>query len=209
MRLQGRITHWKDDKGYGFIAPVQGGEPVFVHVRSFSRADRRPLAGDAVTYESGRDEKGRPRAVAVAYVDDRRWSFRFPISPRLATVAAFVLLLSVLAMAHRLPPWVLGFYGVLSVATFVLYALDKRAAREDRDRTPETRLHLLAVLGGWPGALAAQALIRHKSSKVSFQVVFWATVALNCGAFWWLFYAPGAQGLRRLLLAVAQMPSWA
>ena len=36
MRLQGRITTWKDDKGLGFITPAGGGEPVFLHVKAFA-----------------------------------------------------------------------------------------------------------------------------------------------------------------------------
>jgi len=43
-------------------------------------------------------------------------------------------------------------------------------------------LHFLALCGGWPGALAAQHLLRHKNRKQAFQVVFWGTVALNIGA---------------------------
>ena len=50
----------------------------------------------------------------------------------------------------------------------------------------ERMLHFIAVIGGWPGALVAQRVFRHKSRKLSFRLVFWATVALNCGALTWL-----------------------
>jgi len=43
-------------------------------------------------------------------------------------------------------------------------------------------LHLLSLLGGWPGALIGQGLFRHKTSKQSFQFMFWLTVAINIGA---------------------------
>ena len=78
----------------------------------------------------------------------------------------------------------IALYFAASVITFMVYALDKSAARQGngRRRVPERTLHLLGMVGGWPGALLAQKLLRHKSRKRAFQIVFWMTVALNCGA---------------------------
>lgn len=69
--------------------------------------------------------------------------------------------------------------GFMSLATYAVYALDKSAARRKRRRVPERTLHLLALLGGWPGALLAQHYLRHKSGKTAFLLVFWLTVLLN------------------------------
>lgn len=77
-------------------------------------------------------------------------------------------------------------YAVLSAVLFVLYGIDKAAARRDRRRTPEVTLHVMAALGGWPGALLAQRVFRHKTRKQPFQAIFWATVATNCAALAWL-----------------------
>jgi uncharacterized membrane protein YsdA (DUF1294 family) len=74
----------------------------------------------------------------------------------------------------------------MSVLSFLLYMKDKHAARRNTWRTPESTLHLLDCLGGWPGGLIAQQSFRHKVSKNSFQVVFWLSVACNLGAAWWL-----------------------
>lgn len=71
-------------------------------------------------------------------------------------------------------------YLSLSAATFVVYAWDKWAARRGARRVPESTLHLLAVLGGWPGALIARQALRHKTRKRPFRTVFWLTVAINC-----------------------------
>jgi uncharacterized membrane protein YsdA (DUF1294 family) len=70
-------------------------------------------------------------------------------------------------------------YGAMSVVAFQAYLVDKRAAVRDRRRIPETTLHLLELLGGWPGALLAQRLIRHKNAKLSYQVVFWVIVMVH------------------------------
>lgn len=74
---------------------------------------------------------------------------------------------------------------VASVVAFGVYGFDKRAARDGRRRVPESTLHLLGLAGGWPGAFVAQQVFRHKTRKAGFQVVFWLTVAANCGALWW------------------------
>jgi uncharacterized membrane protein YsdA (DUF1294 family) len=81
--------------------------------------------------------------------------------------------------AGRLPFGVLGLYLGASVVAFVAYALDKSAARHGRWRTAEGTLHLLGLIGGWPGAAFAQRIFRHKSRKAEFQRVFWITVVLN------------------------------
>lgn len=71
--------------------------------------------------------------------------------------------------------------ALLSVVTYVFYALDKSAARKRGRRVPERTLHLLALLGGWPGALLAQRTLRHKTAKPRFLFVFWLTVLGHVG----------------------------
>jgi uncharacterized membrane protein YsdA (DUF1294 family) len=88
---------------------------------------------------------------------------------------------------------VLSAYALLSGLTFLIYAIDKNAARSQRRRVPENTLHLLALLGGWPGAWLAQQALRHKSSKRSFLWRFWLTVLVNCGAL--IAYAGLVAGL--------------
>jgi len=75
--------------------------------------------------------------------------------------------------------WPLLIYPLLSMASFIQYAIDKGRAERGQWRTPENTLHITELLGGWPGALIAQQVFRHKTRKVSFQVVFWLIVALH------------------------------
>ncbi len=74
-------------------------------------------------------------------------------------------------------------YAVASVITFFAYGLDKRAARRGRWRTPEATLHLLELLGGFPGAMLAQRIFRHKRGKLSYLIVFWLIVAIHAAGW--------------------------
>ena len=200
MRYQGKITNWKDDQGFGFITPNGGGRQVFVHIRSFSYRRRRPVGNEIVTYELKTDAKGRAYAEAVAFVGEPRSKAATSgnnILPLLTVV--FVAFVAGAVFFGRLPFVVLGLYLVASAIAFGAYAFDKSAARNDQWRTQESTLHFFALVGGWPGALAAQRLLRHKSRKQSFQIVFWFTVALNCGALGWLMTPTGNEALNSVL----------
>ena len=107
-----------------------------------------------------------------------------------ASVALAVLFLAAvgaLVLRGSLPAPVLGTYLVASAVAFGAYAFDKAAARDVRRRVPENALHLVGLLGGWPGALVAQHLFHHKTRKLGFQVVVWGMVALHGAALgWWV-----------------------
>ncbi len=201
MRYQGKITDWKDDKGFGFITPNGGGPRVFVHIKSFTNRQQRPVGDELVTYELGHDAKGRPQANSAAFVLKRTSSARPSRTGNVSFIltAAFLALVAGSAFSGKLPVEVAWFYLAASLAAFLAYALDKSAARSGKWRTKESTLHLIGLAGGWPGALAAQRLLRHKSRKQSFQIVFWATVILNCCALAWFFSASGSVMLRSML----------
>lgn len=193
MRYRGTISQWKDDQGYGFITPEAAGSggDVFVHINSFRNRKRRPVGSEAVTYELEADTTGRLRAVKVDFVGDRLrigyWLVR--ISPSISFALLFLLATSVLIALDYLPIWLLPAYPIMSLIAFGVYAYDKSAAKNERWRTKEITLHLLALLGGWPGALLAQKLLRHKSRKLSFLIVFWSIVAVHFLAWAWLLTA--------------------
>ncbi len=88
--------------------------------------------------------------------------------------------------------YVFGAYVVVAMVTslvaFVVYGWDKRRARTNGRRVPEKTLHLLALLGGWPGALAGQKAFRHKTQKTGFQIVFWLIVLLHAGILSGIMY---------------------
>lgn len=191
MRFQGIIKSWNDERGFGFIAPHHGGQEIFVHIKAFADPRGRPQPTQPVSFEVQVDAKGKKRAVNVEWVPSPRQpscGTRVEASAPwgAASLLALPVLLVVLVAGYLLgnpPHWAFWAYPALSALTFMAYALDKSAARQGNRRTPEKTLHLLALLGGWPGALVAQQLLRHKSSKAEFRAVFWGTVALNLAAF--------------------------
>ena len=79
---------------------------------------------------------------------------------------------------HVAMPIFIG-YATMSALTFILFGIDKYAAINGRNRIPENKLHLCSLLGGWPGALFAQPIFRHKTRKQSFQVLFWLMAVVN------------------------------
>ena len=214
MRIDGTVTKWNDDRGFGFITPAQGGVEVFFHMSAFPRDGQRPRVGERVTFEVMVDAQGRKQARNVlrpgAVIRPRprdRSAARNSCSDGLFSlifVALFLVSLPLSVWAGKLPFAVLALYLGASVVTFVAYALDKSAAQNDQWRTKESTLQIFSLIGGWPGALIAQKSLRHKSRKQSFQVVFWATVFLNCGALFWLLTPTGSAFLRSVL---AWMPT--
>ena len=82
-----------------------------------------------------------------------------------------------------MPGWVGGLYLAASAACAVAYLVDKSAAEHGRRRVSERTLLGLGLVGGWPGAIVAQQVLRHKTGKKTFRRSFWLTVAVNVVAF--------------------------
>ncbi|MDZ4754669.1 MAG: DUF1294 domain-containing protein [Phycisphaerae bacterium] len=89
--------------------------------------------------------------------------------------------LGVAAWYGVLPSAVPIAYLAMSLATLATYAWDKRRASRNGARVAEATLHLLEMLGGWPGALVAQHWLRHKVAKRSYQIRFWLIAACHAG----------------------------
>ena len=97
----------------------------------------------------------------------------------LVVLAAFALAWFAVALLRGLPAWVGWLYAGASLLAFVLYAVDKSAAAQGRDRIPESTLLAIGTVGGWPGAIVAQRALRHKTIKRSFRLRFWLTVVAH------------------------------
>ena len=147
-------------------------------------ASRRPTIGTEVSYVESKDAQGRARAESVQSLAQ---GFSLgPTSKAFIATSSFLLMVAAIVALGILPQAVLWLYLGMSVLTFAFYAMDKAAAQRGGQRTPESTLHTLALAGGWPGALYAQQLLRHKSSKASFRSVFWFTLVLNIAGLGYL-----------------------
>ncbi|MCG9722622.1 DUF1294 domain-containing protein [Shewanella sp. Isolate7] len=179
----GTLSQWHDDKGYGFIKPNGSGAELFVHISSFR--GHVPQKGQALKYHLSQDKQGRPCAELILSKARRtsnktpssRLGFKFAL--RLLLAAALFIGLFFAAIMQRLPMASLLYFAVLSLITYMAYAVDKSAAQKGSWRIQESSLHLLSLLGGWPGAMLGQQHLRHKSSKRAFRLVLWLTVIIN------------------------------
>lgn len=197
----GKITSWNDEKGYGFIASKSGGKSVFIHINEFSKRHNRPIQGLSVTYSLSKDSRGRICATNVYPENGHKKVTKADKQKVLSIfiISSFFSLIVGLFLLSKLPLIILSVYIAVSVLTFGLYAKDKSAAQTGRWRTSESTLHLFSLIGGWPGATIAQSLLRHKSNKFSFRVVYWFTVIVNCGILGWLLTPEGNFKLKMIL----------
>lgn len=197
MRFQGTITKWKDEEGYGFITPRGGGKQVFLHISALDKSQARPEAQEVVTYEVEIDDKDRPQARKVQYVGEEKEKTVFPMWP---IVVALSILGGICAWAAigDLPGLIPPCFIALSLISYLVYGYDKSQAEANGWRIPESTLHLLSLLGGWPGAFCAQHVMRHKLKKLSFMGTFWLTVFLNCTALVLLSTPLGNELLKEL-----------
>jgi len=62
----GTVKFFNADKGYGFIAPNEGGDDAFVHITAVERAGLRTLDKDQqVSYDLEEDRRGKMAAVNI------------------------------------------------------------------------------------------------------------------------------------------------
>jgi uncharacterized membrane protein YsdA (DUF1294 family) len=92
------------------------------------------------------------------------------------------------SLRERVPPEWCALQLVISLLSFCAYAWDKRCAQRGRARLPELQLLTLDSLGGWPGGWLAQQILRHKTNKGHYQLLFWIIVAAHEAVAMWLLW---------------------
>lgn len=175
-KQSGRIIEWDAKKGFGFLH--DGTHRIFIHSRDFAEHRKTPAAGDTVTFVIGEDFTGRTCAKQAVIT-----GFTSPILKKQWFALLLLLIAPILALyrlSSRFDALAMIIAAVvISVVTYFVYWWDKHKARTGGWRTAEMTLHLLELLGGWPGAFIAQRRFNHKTSKLSFLAIFWLIVAAN------------------------------
>ena len=110
---------------------------------------------------------------------DRDMSQPLPAALSWTVLVVFTLAFAAAIVMLGTPRWLTALYGVMSVTAFLVYGFDKSAALHGGQRVSEQTLLTLSFAGGWPGALVAQQIFRHKTRKRSFRRRFWARVVVN------------------------------
>lgn len=189
----GQLIKWQDERGFGFIQPVDGSKEVFLHISELKDATRRPQTGDTIYYYVvAKDGKncaynafilGARGKLTTPFSINKTKSNAVKVASKSTLLIFQVLLLSVVPLVgsvhlawktSNLIPIVL--YPAMSLVTFALYADDKARAQKGNWRTSEKTLHLCELAGGWLGGFIAQRKLHHKSRKESYQIVFWGIV---------------------------------
>ncbi|ACH67057.1 cold-shock DNA-binding domain protein [Aliivibrio fischeri MJ11] len=191
--MKGRVVEWNDSKGYGFISALNGELKVFLHISKLKNKNRRPKIGDEVSFDINEEIKGRFNANNVSIVGANT------IPSTIMFSVIYLVLASVALVMFNGEKMLLVLYLGMSLLTYAMYAVDKNAAKKGNWRTPENTLHVLSLLGGWPGALFAQNQFRHKSKKQPFKTILWITIFVNIGAFAWTFTSSGTMFVQNII----------
>lgn len=185
MRTQGKIIKWKDDKGFGFVTPDEGGKDIFIHKNSFLNLSKKPEVGSVITFDILSTLEGKAWGVDILFHGQKDPRNEKLITSTLTSILLILISFTSLASLSYftylkiIPIQITAVYFGISIMTFIIYRHDKLAAESNNWRTNEKLLHLLSLIGGWPGALIAQRTLHHKSKKINFQLVFWIIVFFN------------------------------
>ena len=60
--MKGKISDWKDDKGFGFIVSENQSNKIFFHISDIQKKQRRPKVDDLVDFDLIRDDQQRLKA---------------------------------------------------------------------------------------------------------------------------------------------------
>ena len=208
MERLGKVSEWNEARGFGFVAPVDdadGTGRIFFHVLDYDQGSRRPEVGELVKFSASKRDDGRWRAnrvrravsrtrhaspavtrnPRVAHAPDRP----APVSALVVLVLAYAATIALAIYTGRLPVMLLFWLVAANGLAMLFYYGDKTAAQRGESRIQESTLHLLELAGGWPGALLAQRLLRHKTVKASYRSTFWTMVTLHIAMVAVLAYA--------------------
>ena len=81
-------------------------------------------------------------------------------------------------------PWIVNGLLGANLATFLLWTHDKMQSKRRGWRVPENALHLMAACGGSPAAFLAMKVLRHKTLKRRFALLYSIVLVLQLALAW-------------------------
>lgn len=151
MRLKGKLIKWNEDKAFGFIAPNGGGDHVFIHKTALSNRNRTPKINEVITFSISKDKQGRYCADQATFTGEKLKKKQAKNVSKFSiylSVIFFALITTAYFLGHIPQKLIFAYFGA-SVITFLAYASDKSKAQRGDWRTPESTLHMFALIGGW------------------------------------------------------------
>jgi cold shock protein len=102
--VKGVLKTWKEDRGFGFIKPDDGGKDIFIHISALKGVSRRPITGDVIYYQIAKDNRGKYKAInaqieGISIVDDKSEDLLKTSSNKKWTIVMAVGLLIIIALA--------------------------------------------------------------------------------------------------------------
>lgn len=182
--IRGVVSHWNDEKGFGFIVLTDNPQiSLFFHASAYAYREQRPKLGEAVVLQvEMKGERVRARRVlrqehAHAITESRSYDADQPQILLALSYLIFSLIYWLLLSGYSLPLTITSMIN--SAITLKLYQKDKKAASNKKFRIPENVLYLSALLGGWPGAYIARYYMRHKVKKLRFSIFLSASMVIH------------------------------
>lgn len=183
MRHTGHITSWDEEQGTGHIKMTNGLELILVHKHEFRNHQTPPQLNQEVSFILSKDNTGKFIAQNVLRYEDK-----LPSTSNIRVALIFsitALFLFSVMIFTKLPAEkaaiILVNYFLISTVTFKAYKIDRTFLLEHIGSLPESTLHFLSLLGGWPGAMLAQEILQHKIHDRGFKTLFWLTIFINIG----------------------------
>ena len=101
--IKGVLKTWKEDRGFGFIKPDDGGKDIFIHISALKAASRRPVTGDVIYYQIAKDNRGKYKAInaqieGVSLVEDKAGELQKPSRSKKITIATTLILIVIVAI---------------------------------------------------------------------------------------------------------------
>ena len=102
--VKGVLKTWKEDRGFGFIKPDDGGKDIFIHISALNGVSRRPATGDVIYYQIAKDNRGKYKAInaqieGVSLTEDMAKDLLQTSNSKKGIIAIAVVLIIIIAVA--------------------------------------------------------------------------------------------------------------